>query len=175
MRRLAEQGLIEGQPVAFAGNLPVIVVPATNTAKITTAADLAKPGVRLVLAARDVPIGAYALQVIDRLAANHGYSDAFRTAALRNIVSHEANARAVLAKVELGEADAGVVYRTDARIGGDRVRTIVIPESDVVTTTHPIAVIAHAPNPAGAAAFVAFVLSPPARAILEQAGFSPVG
>ena len=175
MRRLKAQGLIKDQPVAFAGNLPVIVIPTVNWAKIATAADLAEPGVRLVLAAPDVPVGAYALQIIDLLAANPAYGDAFRSTALRNIVSHEANARAVLAKVQLGEADAGIVYRTDARVAGDDVRTIAIPESAIVAVTYPIAVIADTGSPAGAAAFVAFVLSPPAQAILEQAGFSPVG
>ena len=175
MRRLAGKGLVEGQPVTFAGNLPVIVVPAANPANINTAADLAKPGIRLVLAAPDVPIGAYALQIIDHLAANPAYGDTFRSATIRNIASHETNVRAVLAKVELDEADAGIVYRTDARIGGDRVRTIVIPETANVTASYPIAVTAEGPNPAGGAAFIAFVLSPPAQAILEQAGFSPFG
>ncbi len=175
MRRLTAQGLIKGQPIAFAGNLPVIVIPTANRAKIATAADLAKPGVRLVLAAPDVPVGAYALQIIDLLAANPAYGDAFRSAALRNVVSREASARAVLAKVQLGEANAGIVYRTDARVAGDDVRTIAIPESAIVAATYPIAVIGDTRSPAGASAFVAFVLSPPAQAILEQAGFSPVG
>lgn len=171
MQRLVEQGLIEGTPQTFARNRPVVVVPAANPAQVTSPRDLAKPGIKLVLASEDVPIGNYARQIIEHLAGETGYGAAFRDAALANLVSNESNVRAVLTKIELGEADAGIVYRTDALVAGDRVTTIEIADSANVVATYPIGVVADTEHHDVAAAFVAFVLSPEGEAILGQAGF----
>jgi molybdate transport system substrate-binding protein len=171
MRRLSEQSLLEGSPIPFARNALVIVVPADNRARVATAGDLAKPGVKLVLAAPDVPIGNYARQIIDGLAAPESYGPAFRDAALRNVVSNETNVRAVLTKIELGEGDAGIVYRTDAVVSQGKVRTVELPERASVVATYPIAVVGGSRNRAVAEAFVAFVRGPEAQAVLVRAGF----
>ena len=170
MQRLVDRGLIEGAPVTFARNMPVIVVPGSG-AKVTAPRDLANSGVKLVLAAADVPIGSYSRQIIDKLAADPAYGAAFKDAALKNIVSHEANVRAVLTKVELAEADAGIVYRTDALVAKDRVKTVAIPDTANVIATYPIALVKGARNTRAAAAFVAFVRGPEAQTMLVNAGF----
>lgn len=173
MDKVAAKALIDGAPVAFARNTPVIVVPAENRAKIEAPRDLAKPGVKIVLAAADVPIGNYARQVIDRLTADPAYGAAFKDATLRNVVSNEANVRAVLTKIELGEADAGIVYRTDAAVSGAKVRTVALPDAANVIATYPIAVVQAARQAEAARAFVAFVRSAEGQRLLRTAGFDP--
>lgn len=174
MQRVAGKGLVAGAPVDIARNQPVIVVPSRNEAGVVTAKDLAKPGVQLVLGGPDVPIGNYARQVIDKLAADPTYGATYRDATLRNVVSNEANARAILAKVELGVADAGIVYKTDAQVSGAKVRTIVIPDASNVVATYPIAVTKSARNPAAAAAFIAFLRGADGQRLLREAGFDPI-
>jgi molybdate transport system substrate-binding protein len=170
-QKAEDGGLLRGRPVTFARNLPVIVVPSANKAGVTAAKDLAKPGLKLVLAAPEVPIGSYARQIIDRLAADPASGVGFKGAVLKNLVSNEANVRAVLSKVELGEADAGIVYRTDALVSGDRVTVIAIPEASNVIATYPISIVKDAKNPEAAAAFIAFTRGPDGAAALQEAGF----
>lgn len=171
MQRLADQGLLAESLAIFARNLPVIVVSADNGAGITTPKDLARPGLKLVLAAPDVPIGHYARQIIDRLAAEPGYGAAYKDATLKNVVSNEANVRAVLTKIELGEADAGVVYRTDALGARGKVKTIALPDGANVVASYPIAIVSGTRNAAAAAAFVAFVRGAEGQQLLQDAGF----
>ncbi len=171
MQRLVDKSLIEGAPATFARNLPVIVVPADNRAGMTSPKDLAKAGVKLVLAAQDVPIGNYARQIIDKLAADPAYGAAFKDAALKNVVSNESNVRAVLTKIELGEGDAGVVYKTDALVSKEKVKTIALPDSANIVATYPIAVVKASKNRTAAAAFIAFVSGAGGQAALKAAGF----
>lgn len=173
MARLSDRALIDGVPTTFARNTPVLVTSADNRAGILAPRDLARPGIKLVLAAPDVPIGNYARQVIDQLAADPALGLAYREATLRNIVSNEANVRAVLTKIELGEADAGIVYRTDARQSGTKVRTVAIPDAANVIATYPIAVIKASRHSAAAAVFLAFLRGPEAQRLLLDAGFDP--
>jgi molybdate transport system substrate-binding protein len=173
MQRLVDGDVVDEAPATFARNLPVIVVPAANEAGIAGARDLAKSGVKLVLAAEDVPIGNYSRQILDRLAEDPEYGAAFKDAALANIVSNEANVRAVLTKIELGEGDAGIVYKTDALVSGDKVRVLDIPAAANVFATYPISVVTETDNRAAAEAFVAFVSSDEGQAILADAGFDP--
>ncbi|MFN8584668.1 MAG: molybdate ABC transporter substrate-binding protein [Dehalococcoidia bacterium] len=172
MQRLVDDRLVDGTAEVFARNLPVVVVPAANRAGLTTPKDLAKSGIKLVLAAQDVPIGNYARQIIDRLAADPAYGAAFKDAALRNLVSNEANVRAVLTKIELGEGDAGIVYTTDALVSKEKVRTIAIPEGVNVIASYPIAVLRTSKNAVAAAAFVAFVRGPEGQSLLKAGGFN---
>ena len=171
MQRLVDKALIEGTPATFARNLPVLVVPADNKAGIATPKDLGKAGVKLVLASADVPIGNYARQIIDKLAADPTYGAAFKDAALKNIVSNEANVRAVLTKIELGEGDAGIVYKTDALVSGTKVKTVAIPDASNVIATYPIAAVEASTNKTAAAAFVAFVRGAQGQTLLKAAGF----
>ena len=171
MERVTSKGLIEGAPVIFARNAPVIVVPAANRAGVNSASDLARPGVKLVLAGPDVPIGNYARQIIDRLAADPTYGAAYRDATLKNLVSNEANVRAVLTKVDLGEADAGIVYRTDALVSGPKVKVVAIPDSANVVANYPIGLVRYAKNRDAGRAFLRYLGGAEARTLLQAAGF----
>ena len=157
----------------FATNVPVVVVPAGSKA-VASFADLGRPGVRLVLAGPDVPIGAYSRQILaDAANAADGPGADFLERVLANLRSNESNVRAVLTKVQLGEADAGIVYRTDAALAGGDIEVVDIPAEYNATASYPIAVTKESRNPAAAAAWIAYVLSPEGQAILQRFGFGP--
>jgi molybdate transport system substrate-binding protein len=161
-RELFEDGLVE-RPVALASNRLTVIVPAGNPAGIRAVADIARPGVQLVLAAADVPAGGYAREALRALGLD---------AALRNVVSEEPDVKDVVGKVALGQADAGVVYTTDARAAGDRVRQIAVPARAQPDIRYEIAVVADAPHPDAARAFVAEATGPEGRRALAAAGFA---
>lgn len=145
--------------VTFARNNMEIVVPPSNPAAITGLRDLAKPGVKVALCQTQVPCGATAAKV-------------FSHAGLRvKPVTLEADVKSTLTKVELNEVDAGVVYHTDVRTAGSKVRGIEIPAPLNASTDYPIAALAKAPNPAGARSFMAYVLSTEGQKVLDAAGF----
>ncbi len=170
MKLVTDEGLA-ADPRTFALNSPVVVVPKDNTA-ISSFADLAKPGTRLVLAGQSVPIGCYAREVLTKAsAANGGISADFSDKVLANLRSEEANVRAVLTKVQLGEADAGVVYITDIGAAANDVRKIEIPAQYNVIAQYPIATIKESKEQDVAQAFVAFLLSNEGQAILVKYGF----
>ena len=168
MKNAAEAGIAVDGPATFVTNRLTIVVPADNPAGIASVADLAKDGVRLVLANPDVPAGNYARQSLCNAAAAGGPSVEDYAA---NIVSEEDNVRSVLTKVELGEADAGIVYVTDALTSGEKVQSIEIPADQNVVASYPIATIGDNPI---AAAFVGYVFSPDGQATMASFGFDPV-
>jgi molybdate transport system substrate-binding protein len=148
----------------LARNRLVVIVPAGNPAEIGDVHDLARPGVKLVLAAEDVPAGTYAREALAK--AN------IAAAAERNVVSNEEDVKGVVQKIVLGEADAGIVYLTDVTPAiRDRVETVVIPETLNVIGTYPIAVIRGTEHLLLARAFVAYVLGP-GQQILERHGFA---
>jgi molybdate transport system substrate-binding protein len=158
----------------FAGNRLALVVPAANPAGLADLTGLAQPGLKLVLAAPEVPVGNYTLQLLELAAGDPAYGAAYREAVLANVVSYEENVKSVLAKVALGEADAGFVYVSDLTgQNGDQVREISIPESLNVTASYPIAALRDAPNAELAQAFVELVLSDEGQAVLQQANFLP--
>ncbi|HEX8940316.1 MAG TPA: molybdate ABC transporter substrate-binding protein [Candidatus Limnocylindrales bacterium] len=170
---LADEQLASA-PVAFARNLLTIVVPVANPAAITSPADLARPGVRIVAAGPAVPITRYADEVVARLAALPGYPTGFAAAVARNVVSQEDNVRAVLAKVELGEADAAIVYVTDAR-SSSKVGTIALPAVANVPATYAGDVVSTSSHPADARAFLDWLAGPDGQAVLAGFGFQPPG
>ena len=170
MKLVTDKGNASG-PVNFATNLPTIVVPKTGS-PVASFADLAKPGVRLVLAGPEVPVGKYARDIFTNASrAAGGVSADFSEKALANLKSNEANVRAVLTKVQLGEADAGVVYTTDAATALNDVRLVEIPTAYNVIAQYPIAATTGAKNSAGAKAWLAFILSPDGQAVLAKYGF----
>ena len=125
-----------------------------------------------MLAGPDVPAGKYARDIFTNASkASGGISVDFSDKVLANLKSNEANVRAVLAKVQLGEADAGVVYSTDASIAANDVKVIQIPVQFNVIAQYPIATLKGAKNAAAAKAWVAFVLGPDGQAILAKYGF----
>ena len=112
---LADGGLAAGPPQAFAGNALALVTPADDRGRIATPADLARPGVRIVAAGERVPITGYATELVTRLAALPGYPPDYAAKVAANVVTREDDVAAVVAKLELGEGDAGFVYATDVR------------------------------------------------------------
>jgi len=171
MQALAESGLVDGDAVrVFAGNDLVVVVHPDSAAVAGTLADLAHPGVKVVIAAEGVPAGDYARQVLENLSSTLGAS--FGSEVLANVVSEEDNVRQVLAKVQLGEADAGWVYRSDAW-SAPELRVLEIPEEANVRARYPIAILSGAPQPDAAIQFVELVLSADGQRVIEKGGFLP--
>jgi molybdate transport system substrate-binding protein len=174
MGYVRERRLVAMEPLVFARNRLVAIVPRTNPARIRRLQDLAKSGVKLVLCADAVPVGRYSRTVLRNLARDPAFDSDFAARALRNVVSEEENVKAIVAKVQLGEADAGIVYRSDVTLRVARyLRVFEIPESAAVIASYPIATTAGARDPAGAEAFVALVLSAEGQKILERHGFLP--
>jgi molybdate transport system substrate-binding protein len=175
MDYLKERSLLAGDPEVFAHNRLVVIVPRTNPARIARLQDLARPGVKLVLGAEAVPVGAYSREVIRRLAKSEGFVPAYATRVLANVVSEEENVKSVVGKVQLGEADAGLCYQSDVTPPVARfVRVLEIPDAANVLATYPIAVVANAPAGERARAFVSYVRSPEGQRALERHRLIPV-
>jgi molybdate transport system substrate-binding protein len=176
MQVAADAGRIAaGAPQPFVHNRLVVVTPADNPAGITTLADLAKPGIKLVLADAAVPVGQYSLDFLAKASAQPGFTSTYSETVLANVVSYEDNVRVVLTKVQLGEADAGIVYTSD--ITGDArdaVQRLEIPDDLNVIATYPIAVVGDSAQLDRADQFVELVLSPEGQQVLAEYGFVPV-
>jgi molybdate transport system substrate-binding protein len=168
MKTLAAQGLVS-EPTVFARNLPVVVVPKDNPAKVTSFADLAKVK-HLVVGAPEVPIGAYTESIF--AAAEKLQGKAFAEKVRANVRSRELSVRQVLTKVAMGEGDAGIVYKTDALTMPDKVEVIEIPASINVVAEYPIAVLKAAPHADLARDFVKLVLSKEGAKVWSAAGFN---
>jgi molybdate transport system substrate-binding protein len=170
MKLLADREIV-AEPVVFARNLPVVVVPKNNPAKLRTFADLPK-ATHLVVGAAEVPIGAYTEAIF--AASEKLYGKPFHEQVLARVRSRELNVRQVLTKVALGEGDAGIVYKTDALTMLDKVQIIEIPKQINTVAEYPIAVLKAAPHPDLARAFVKLVLSKEGQKALAEAGFNQV-
>jgi len=159
MDTVTAAGAATGDKV-FAVNTMEIATPPSPTTAVTSLADLAKPGVKVVICQKDVPCGAAAAKLFTQ----------------NNLtvtpVSEEVDVKAVLSKVVLGEADAGIVYVTDVLAAGSKVVGVQIPAAQNVTTKYPIAPITGSANAATAQAFVDYVLSPAGQQVLTAAGFA---
>lgn len=159
----------------FVQNRLVVIYPIENSAGVTTLQELAKPGIKVVLAAAEVPVGAYSLDFLEKASATEAFGENYRESVLANVVSYEQNVRSVLSKVALGEADAGIVYTSD--ISGEaaaQVGQIEIPDGLNTVANYPIAVVSDSRNPALAEAFLAYILSPEGQAVLAEHGFIPI-
>jgi molybdate transport system substrate-binding protein len=171
-QKLVDAGLTAGAAVNFAGNTLTVIIPADNPAGITTPADLARAGVKIIAAGDEVPITKYASQLIGNLAKEPGYPADFAAAYASNVVSKEDNVKAIVAKIELGEGDVGIVYVTDAA-ASTKVATLGVPESANVLATYAGVVVKESPNAAAAQAFLAWFAAPDGQAILASFGFLP--
>jgi molybdate transport system substrate-binding protein len=169
---LVERGLADGAAVDFAGNTLTVIVPVANPARIATPADLAKSGVKVIAAGADVPIAKYTTQVVANLAGLGGYLAGFAAAYDANVVSKEDNVKAVVAKIELGEGDAAIVYVTDAK-ASTKVKTIEIPAEANVPATYVGVVVKTSSNAAAAHAFMTWLAGPDGQAVLSGFGFLP--
>jgi len=171
-QKLVERGLAGGAVTPFAHNLLTMIVPASNPAGIRTPADLARVGVKVIAAGDAVPISKYARRLVENLAEQPGYPADFVARYDANVVSREDNAAAVVAKIELGEGDAAIVYRTDARTSAS-VRAIDVPDAANVPVTYAGVVIRSAANATAARAFLDWFAGPNGAAVLTAAGFLP--
>jgi molybdate transport system substrate-binding protein len=159
MAKLSDARLIDGTASNFATNVLQIAVPAANPASISSFADLAKPGVKVVVCAPQVPCGS-ATEKVEQA-----------TGTTLKPVSEESSVTDVLGKVTSGEADAGLVYVTDVRNAGDKVRGIPFSEADQAVNTYPIAAVGSSSNKEVAKAFIAMVTGSEGRKVLSDAGF----
>jgi molybdate transport system substrate-binding protein len=160
MQKIVDAKLNDGAPAFFLSNRLQIVVAAGNPKQIAGLADLGKPGLIVVLAAPTVPAGKYSLESLQKAGV------AVRPA------SQELDVRAVLNKVVLGEADAGIVYVTDVKSAGAKVAGVDIPERQQVVARYPIAVVKESKNPRLAQVYVDFLLSDEGQTLLAEFGFS---
>lgn len=171
MQKATDAGQV-GTPQIFAKNRLAIIIPASNPGKIITLKDLAKKGLKIVVAAPAVPVGKYSLQALDNMAKISDYGLTYESAVKANFVSQEDNVKAVVQKVQLGEADAGIVYLTDITAAvANQVKIIDIPDPFNVVAEYPIAVTKSTAHPSEAQAFMQYILSPDGQAILKKFHF----
>jgi molybdate transport system substrate-binding protein len=161
MDKAADADLVRGEPIPFAGNTLTIVVPPGNPGKVTSFADLATPGLAVVVCAPEVPCGRATRRLEDA------------TGVALSPVSEESSVTDVLNKVVTGEADAGLAYVTDASGAGDSVEAVTVPEAAQIVNIYPIAALAEAPQPQLAEEFVDLVTGPRGQQALAGAGFAP--
>jgi molybdate transport system substrate-binding protein len=161
MDKLKADGFTAGSPQVFAHNKLEIVVALANPKGITSLADLAKPGVIYITAAPTVPAGKYALQIL----ASAGVKVTPK--------SLETDVKSVVSKIELGEADAGIVYVTDVKAAGSKVTGVPIPDSVNVIATYPIGAVKGSKSSNLGGAFISYVLSADGQATLQSFGFLP--
>jgi molybdate transport system substrate-binding protein len=172
MDAAVKDGLVEGRSEIFARNREVIMVPEDNPADIQSMRDLARPGTRLVLAEDGVPAADYAMQILDNADAEYGSE--FKRDVLSNLVSREADVRASVSRVALGDADATFGYASDYTPDiRDKVRVIQIPPDLNVIATYPIAALKDAKDPELARRWVGLVTSEEGQRVLEKWGFEP--
>ncbi len=167
--------VVTGTARPFVRNRLTVIYPQDNPAKLQQLSDLAKPGLKLILAAKEVPVGQYSLDFLDKATQDRNLGIEFKAGVLKNTVSYEENIRAVLSKVVLGEGDAGIVYSSD--ISGEaanKVGRIAIPDNLNTVATYPIAPINDSPHAKQAQAFIDYVLSAEGQAILSKYGFISV-
>ena len=174
MDEMTQKGGVAGGAPIFARNRLVVIVPRTNPARINALPDLVRRGTKIVIAAEAVPVGRYSREALQKLASAKGYPDNYDRRVLANVVSQEENVKSVVSKIQLGEADAGFVYRSDVTPAAARyVRVIDIPDESNVVAEYPIAVLKSAPNPDAARQFVALVRSDSGQRVLRQHGLIP--
>ncbi|MFN8485168.1 MAG: molybdate ABC transporter substrate-binding protein [Anaerolineae bacterium] len=169
---VAAGSVAAGVEKVFARNRLVAIAPSDNRSGVTALRDLAKPGLKVILAAKEVPVGQYARDFLDKAAADPAYGAAYKDGVLKNIVSNEQDVRAVLSKIVLGEGDAGIVYTTDITAdAAPKVTRFDIPDALNTIAAYPIATVKGTKHQALADAFVSYVLSPAGQAVLAKYGF----
>ena len=159
---LYHDGLVR-RPITFAKNRLIVIVPTSNPAQLQSVYDLRRPGVKVVIGDRGVPVGSYTRQLLDTL----GITDPV----MHNVVSEETEVKAIVAKVALGEADAGLVYRTDARPVASKVTNIRIPRWAQPSIRYQLALVSSTPRQIEARSFIRKVTSKRGRLLLKRAGF----
>jgi molybdate transport system substrate-binding protein len=172
MDTAVKDGLIAGEPEVFVKNREIIMVPEDNPARIEEFRDVAKPGVKLALAQKDVPAADYAIEILGK--ANAQYGSSFKKDVLSNVVSREADVRASVNRVVVGDADATFGYASDYTVDiRDRVKVVQIPPDLNIIATYPIAVLKGAEDPERTKKWVELVTSEEGQRVLEKWNFEP--
>jgi molybdate transport system substrate-binding protein len=175
MDRAKSAGLLAEDPKTFAANKLAIITPKANPGGVFEPKDLAKPRIKVAAAAAEVPVGAYFRMFLDKASADSAFGSAFRQQVLRNVISEDTNVKQVVAKVQLGEADAGVVYTSDVSPSASSdVNVIAIPDRLNAVAEYPIAVLKGAAQTALAGKFVDYVLSAEGQRTLDKYHFISV-
>lgn len=173
MQKASQANLVAPSHI-FVRNRLVVILPVSNPGHLSTLRDLARPGVKIDLAAPAVPVGKYARQVIANLAASSDYGATYQADVLHNVVSEEENVKAVVQKVALGEADAGIVYITDVTpSASSQVTSLAIPDQFNVIAQYPIAVVKASAHQGEAQNFLQYILSSAGQTVLKQYHFIP--
>ncbi len=176
MQVAVDSGLTAEAPVFFAHNRLVVIIPKSNPGRVDGLENLARQGTKVVLAADAAPVGRYSRQALRNLASQPGYPADYVRNVLRNVVSNEESVKGVVSKVQLGEADAGIVYRSDVTEPVARVvKVLPIPESLNVRADYPIAVLKESRQQDLARDFIALVMSAEGQSVLRRYNFIPVG
>jgi len=161
--------------IIFTKNKLSLIVPKGNPAKIGNLSDLAKPGLKIVIGTKDVPVGDYALQIIGKLGNDSAYGPDYKTKVLANVISQETNVNYVVTKVALGEADVGFAYVSDITEElTSKVDKIDIPDEYNIIAEYPLGILLESKYPAESWEFVDLVMSDEGKAVLEKYGFAPV-
>ena len=164
--------VVSGTQKTFARNRLIVIYPKDNPGQLAALADLSRSGLKLDIADKAVPVGHYTLDMLGKMSADAAFGPDFQANVLRNVVSYENDVKAVVSKVSLGEADAGVVYSTDVTAAvAPKLGTIEIPDQFNQLATYPIAALAAAPEPDLAAQFVDLVLSDAGQQVMQSYGF----
>jgi molybdate transport system substrate-binding protein len=172
MNTAVKDDLVAGKPVVFVKNREIIMVPKDNPANIKSLEDISKPNIKLVLAAKDVPAADYAVEILGK--ANKVYGSNFKKDVLSNVVSREADVRAAVNRVVVGDADATFGYASDYTPDiRDKVKVITIPPDLNIIATYPIATLKDAKEPALAKKWVELVTSGEGQEVLKKWGFEP--
>ncbi len=176
LNALKNEGLMNNSTISvFTTNKPALIVPKDNPAQIQNISDLAKPGLKIVIGTKDVPIGEYTLQILDKLANDTTYGPTFKENVMANVVSNETNVNYIVSKIALGEADAGIAYKSDVTEGmAAKITKIEIPDEYNVIAEYPMGILKQSRYPAESEEFVNLVKSEEGRAVLEKYGFDPV-
>jgi molybdate transport system substrate-binding protein len=174
MDRARQAGVIAGQDQVFANNRLVVITPASNPAAITGPGDLDTPGLKIVTAQQDVPIGVYTQTMFEKMSGEAAFGADFKDRANANIVSHEPNVRQIVAKIQLGEGDAAIVYRSDVTPGAaPDLATLDISDRFNIIAQYPIAMVAGSRMNDAATQFIALVMSPEGQGVLQRWNFLP--
>ena len=174
MNTLVTESLVtKDVPQIFLTNKLIVILPANNLAKVQSLQELSRSGLKLVLGDTTVPIGKYARQILDNISKDPSYGSDYGTKVLANVVSNETDVKQVVAKVQLGEADAGIVYISDS-IAAPDLKTIEIPNNLNVIAKYPIAPLIKSADPDLATQFIAYILSADGQATLKKWGFGPI-
>lgn len=173
MQKASQAGLV-GNSRIFVKNRLVVITPISNPGKIMSLKDLTRKGVKIDLEASTVPAGKYTRQALMNMSQSPGYGTNYGSEVLANVISQEDNVKAVVQKVQLGEADAGFVYVTDAFSASGKVTVMDIPDPYNVIAQYPIAAVKNSAHASDAQAFVDYVLSPAGQGIMKKYKFIPV-